>query len=165
MSAPTYRNQIFGERRITKISAFGWTFHCVQAAAGVWYDMLVARRSSIRACGVYSFYTKGLLHGTNLLTGQRLPDRVPGLLSCTLPDIDAGLYRYATQEDSEWWCIDRDFNGGQLPPVHPLPLSAGQQHTGMVLVCTGPDARRSFESYTAPVDCLALRFEAVGPDL
>lgn len=148
-----------GQTQITKVRAFGWTFHWVKAATGVWYDMVVARPSSVRDCGVYSFYAKGLLHGTNLTTGQRMPDRVPGLLSCTLPDVDAGIYRYTAQEPSEWWCIDRKFNGGDLPPVQPLSLSAGQQHTGMILVCTGPDAGQSFESYTAPEACLALEFE------
>lgn len=152
-----------GATQITPIDTFGWRLHRVQAVAGVWYDMVVARPSSISACGVYSFYAKGLLHGTNLTTGKRVPDRVPGLLSCTLPDIDAGIYRYTAQEPSEWWCIDRRFNGGQLPPLQALDLAAGQRHEGMVLVCTGPDVGQSFTGYTAPHACLALAVLRAAP--
>lgn len=145
-----------GETKITKVDAFGWKLHWVRAATGTWYDMVVARPSSIRACGVYSFYTKGLVQGINLTTGQRVPDRVPGLLSCTLPDIDGGIYRYTAQEPSEWWCIDRTFNGGNLPPFNPLKMSANQSYEGMLLVCSGPDVGRTFTGYTATQECMAL---------
>lgn len=145
-----------GEVKITPINTFGWRIHRVEAATGVWYDMVVARRSSIRDCGVYSMYTKGLLHGTNVLTGQRLADRVPGLFSCKLPDIDAGIYRYAAQEPSEWWCVDRRFNGGQLPPFDNVALLPGQTQTGKLLVCSGPDVGKSFDGYTASQACYIL---------
>lgn len=152
-----------GEAQITPVDAFGWRFHWVRAATGTWYDMLVARPSSVKACGVYSMYAKGLLHGVNLTTGQRMPDRVPGLLSCTLPDIDAGIYRYTAQEPSEWFCIDRRFNGGELPPVQSISIAAGQRHEGMVVVCTGPDAGQSFTGYTAPQACLAMALLHANP--
>lgn len=146
-----------GQVQITPIDTFGWRIHRVEAAADVWYDMVVARPSSVRDCGVYSFYVKGLLHGTNLTTGQRVPDRVPGMFSCKLPGvIDAGIYRYAAQEPSEWWCVDRRFNGGELPPFNEVALLAGQFQAGKVLICSGPDVGKSFDGYTATQACYAL---------
>ncbi|MEN6402941.1 MAG: hypothetical protein ABFD94_13440 [Armatimonadia bacterium] len=139
-----------------RVAAFGWVFHRITAQAGSWFDIAVSRATSVKGVGVHALYTQGLVHCTNVVTGQRMPDRTPGTLSGDLPDIDVGIYRYAAIEASEWWCIDRTYNGGTLPPVTALPLSAGQHYDGLVLVCTGTDAGRSFDGYTAAENCLAL---------
>lgn len=153
-----------GNVKITRVRAFGWCFHWVRGDTGTWYDMAVSRPSSVKDCGVYSFYTKGLLHGVNLTTGQRMPDRVPGLLSTTLPDIPAGIYRYTAQEPSEWWCIDQKFNSGLHPPVMGRKLAAGETATGKILVTTGPDRATTHDSsYTASQECYIMVIDHDAP--
>ena len=153
-----------GVRTITRVTAFGWLFHHVDAEPGTWFDISVSARKSVAEMGVYVFYIAGLGYCTNLNTGIRREDRVTGMLTINMPDMDPGVYRYETVEKSQWWCIDRFLNNRIMPPVTGRKLAAGETATGKVLVASGPDCMTAHEmGYTASEECYIMIIEHDAP--
>ena len=129
-----------GTHPIAKYEVFGWVVHHMGMEPGKSYRAFISPGMTRASFPSRTLWTRGRVVGKSD-TGILAEDRVPGLFTLDMPDPVPGNYTFEALDHTEWWCIDRKFNQGQIPEVTPLRVKVGelvQLPAGTrLLVCSG----------------------------
>lgn len=130
-------------RNLRTATAFGWFLSHMQLPAGASYRYMIVATVPRAESPAIQLWTKGLVKIVNSTPGSApIGDRAEGCLTSELDEVvEEGMRVVTASEDSEWWCIDANKNGGQLPVVGRVQIAAGEiwapDERRLVMVCHG----------------------------
>lgn len=127
--------------KFKRYKAFGWTVTKRWMPKGQTYSVTYHVGSTLGRMKTLALWTKGLLTGVNAATGEPVASQQEGLFWLDRGEdhfIPAGEYHFTSQEDTEWWCVDRESTTLHFEPIRVkagenLPLNVGD----MIFMCDG----------------------------
>jgi hypothetical protein len=123
--------------------AFGWNVQLAQVQPPTyWYVRIPKLRGnelmSTNKASYITIYTKGRIEIINFMTGESLPDKIPGSNTLDKEFLVAGNYKLTAMDLSEWICISYHFNNNTLPTIEIVKDQQGTitfNTTKLGLVC------------------------------
>lgn len=123
-----------------RFRAFGWVVHRKQLATGEKFKVHAAAELNPDNAPDIAVWTRGRVAVSDMLTGERLPDRVPGDSILKRGRTRKGEFWCTALEPSEFWCISGRANRGKRPQLDVLdiePSTREQRLAHDAILCAG----------------------------
>ena len=114
----------------TPYRAFDWVVLKVECPSGHSFIADVTQSGSRAESANFTLHSAGVINA-RCLTDElpMVPRRLAGMSSLDLNPLRAGNFQFTAEQDSRWWCINWNRNGGKLPNVQPVVMKAGMSRT------------------------------------
>lgn len=110
----------------TPYQVFGWKVHKADCPDGHSFIATTNKAGPRTDAANIALYTQGLLTGRALTDDQPVLDRPAGTFSQNLNPIREGQFEFTATGDTQWWCINYELNGDDLPNVAPVVMADAQ---------------------------------------
>lgn len=123
-----------------RFRAFGWVVHRKQLAAGEKFKVHAAAELNPANAPDIAVWTRGRVAVSDMLTGERLPDRVPGDSILKRGRTRKGEFWCTALEPSEFWCISSLANRGKRPQLDLLDIEPDAKAVRLLhdaILCAG----------------------------
>jgi hypothetical protein len=107
----------------TPYQAFGWKVFKVECSDGHSFIATTTKAGPRTDAANIALYTQGLLTGKALTDDQPVLDRPPGTYSQNLNPIREGQFEFTATGAVQWWCLNYEANGNDLPDVTPVVMA------------------------------------------
>jgi hypothetical protein len=107
----------------TPYQAFGWKVYKAVCPDGHSFIATTTKAGPRTDAANITLYTQGLLTGKALTDDQPVLNRPPGTYSQNLNPIREGQFEFTATGVVQWWCINYETNGNDLPNVTPVVMA------------------------------------------
>jgi hypothetical protein len=107
----------------TPYRVFGWKVHKAECPNGHSFIATTTKAGPRTDAANITLYTQGLLTGKALTDSLPVLDRPAGTYSQNLNHIREGQFEFTATGDTQWWCINYEANGNDIPNVAPVVMA------------------------------------------
>mgnify|MGYP007049630923 CR=1 FL=1 len=107
----------------TPYQVFGWKVYNVLCPDGHSFVATTTKAGPRSEAANVFLYTQGLLTGKALTDDLPVLDRPAGTYSQNLNPIREGRFEFTATGVVQWWCINYESNGNNLPNVTPVVMA------------------------------------------